>query len=154
LVAAELGRRGWIATTFTGSLPGFDILAVNEQGRILEVQVKAIQSSTWQLNAGQFLEIELVDGVQYIRGPKAIQTAGRICIFVRLIAHGRDEFYLFRWQNLQELLARTYVAGRRPKNPTTRHHALLPKHIEQYKDNWDVLNAEAGAGGAEASARE
>ena len=37
LAAAELGRRGWIATTFTGSVPGFDILAVNPDGRMLEV---------------------------------------------------------------------------------------------------------------------
>jgi hypothetical protein len=78
LAAAELGRRGWIATTFTGSLPGFDILAVSPDGRILEVQVKAIRSASWQLNAGQFLEIEIEDGAQLVSGPKTIKTAGRI----------------------------------------------------------------------------
>src|SRR5436190_12575135 len=52
LAAAELGRRGWIATTFTGSLPGFDILAVNTDSQTLEVQVKAIRSKSWQLKAG------------------------------------------------------------------------------------------------------
>ncbi len=31
LAAAELGRRNWVATTFTGSLPGFDILAIDDQ---------------------------------------------------------------------------------------------------------------------------
>ena len=66
LAAAELGRRGWIATTFTGSLPGFDILAINPDGRVLEVQVKAIRSSSWQLNAGQFLEVEFKEGVQFV----------------------------------------------------------------------------------------
>lgn len=65
LAAAELGRRGWIATTFTGSLPGFDILAVNPDGRVLEVQIKAIRSASWQLNAGQFLDIEIRDGAQF-----------------------------------------------------------------------------------------
>jgi hypothetical protein len=78
LAAAELGRRGWIATTFTGSLPGFDILAVNPDGRILEVQVKAIRSVSWQLNAGQFLRIDIEKGTQYVRGVRAIKTAGRI----------------------------------------------------------------------------
>src|SRR5215212_10195117 len=96
LAAAELGRRGWIATTFTGSLPGFDILAVNPDGRILEVQVKAIRSATWQLNAGQFLEIDIQEGVQLVRGPKMIKTAGRVCIFVQVRPPGqedaRDEF--------------------------------------------------------------
>src|SRR5688572_25281878 len=92
LAAAELGRRGWVATTFTGSLPGFDILAVNPDGRVLEVQVKAIRSATWQLNAGHFLEIELVDGKQVVKGPKLIQTARRICIFIELREYGKDTF--------------------------------------------------------------
>src|SRR3954470_24122746 len=93
LVAAELGRRGWIATTFTGSLPGYDILAVDPEGRILEIQVKAIRSTSWQLNAGQFLEIDIVDGVQFVRGTKIIKTARRVCIFIELRDYGSDIFY-------------------------------------------------------------
>jgi hypothetical protein len=32
LVAAELSRRGYIATTFTGNVPDYDIVAVDDQG--------------------------------------------------------------------------------------------------------------------------
>jgi hypothetical protein len=146
LAAAELGRRGWIATTFTGSLPGFDILAVNPDGRILEVQVKAIRSATWQLNAGQFLNIDIEKGVQFVRGPKQIKTAGRICIFVQLRdptePEARDKFYVFRWEDLQAILLQDYKSGPRPKNPETLHHALYPNRLTPYLDNWQVLNAD------------
>lgn len=139
LVAAELGRRGWIATTFTGSVPGFDILAVNGKGRMIEVQVKAIRSGSWQLNAGQYIEIEVVKGVQHNRGMLPCNANERICVFVRLLAQGQDEFYVFGWRALQEIIHRDYAAGRRPKNPETRHHALYPKHIAAFKDNWTLL---------------
>jgi hypothetical protein len=140
LAAAELGRRGWVATTFTGSVPGFDLLAINTDGRILEVQVKAIRSSTWQLNAGQFLDIEIIDGVQFVRGKKAIKTARRICVFIELANYGSDVFYLCDLEDLQEILRTDYKDGARPKNPTTFHHALKPKRMEPYKDNWAVLD--------------
>ena len=31
LIAAELSRRGYIATTFTGNVPDYDIIASNEK---------------------------------------------------------------------------------------------------------------------------
>ncbi len=140
LTAAELGRRGWIATTFTGSLPGYDILAVNSAGHILEVQVKAIRSSSWQLNAGQFLDIEIVDGVQFVRGKKEIKTAHRVCVFIELREYGSDIFCLCDLDELQELLRSDYKDGPRPKNPLTFHHALYPKRLAPFKDNWKVLD--------------
>jgi|SRR3989344_2699274 len=139
LAAAELGRRGWIATTFTGSLPGFDILAVNPDGRTIEVQVKAIRSSSWQLNAGQFLRIEIAKGVQFVRGRKAIKTTGRLCIFINVKGQGKDEFYVFRWKDLQDILLKDYKGGARPKNPETLHFALYPKRIARFRDNWAIL---------------
>ena len=34
LVAAELSRRGYIATTFTGNVPDYDIIAVDDSGGV------------------------------------------------------------------------------------------------------------------------
>lgn len=141
LAAAELGRHGWVATTFTGSLPGFDILAVNADGCTLEVQVKAIRSASWQLNAGQFLKIEIEDGTQKIRGLLPLRSTGRICIFIIVKDQGQDEFYVFHWKDLQKILLEEYKEGPRPKNPDTLHHALYPKHIAHFKNNWDALVA-------------
>ena len=53
LVAAELSRRGFIATTFTGNVPFYDIVAVSLNGHTALVQVKAIASGAWQLNFGE-----------------------------------------------------------------------------------------------------
>jgi len=45
LVAAELSRRGLIATTFTGNVPHYDIVASDEFGQHVSVQVKASRSA-------------------------------------------------------------------------------------------------------------
>jgi hypothetical protein len=37
LVAAELSRRGLIATTFTGNVPNYDIIASDETGRHVSI---------------------------------------------------------------------------------------------------------------------
>lgn len=139
LAAAELGRRGWIATTFTGSLPGFDILAVNPDGRTLEVQVKAIRSSSWQLNAGQFLDVNIKDGTQTVLGLQPIKSRGRICIFIVIKEQGQDEFYVFHWKELQKILREDYKGGLRPKNPESLHYALHPKRIARFKNNWAAV---------------
>jgi hypothetical protein len=46
-VAAELGRRGLIATPFAGNVPIFDLLAVDEKGRAIPIQVKTINGPSW-----------------------------------------------------------------------------------------------------------
>jgi len=40
IVAAELCRRGFFATTFTGNMPDFDILAIDDSGNLMKIQVK------------------------------------------------------------------------------------------------------------------
>ncbi len=42
LVASELSRRGLIATTFTGNVPHYDIIASNDKGKHISVQVKNV----------------------------------------------------------------------------------------------------------------
>ena len=62
LVAAELSRRGFIATTFTGNVPSYDI---DGRGGHALVQVKAISAASWQLNVGQFADV-VFDGPKQI----------------------------------------------------------------------------------------
>ena len=109
-------------------------------GRMVEVQVKAIRSASWQLNAGHFLEVEIKEGAQFVRGKRAIASAERICVFVVIKEQGQDEFYVFRWEDLQDILLEDYKDGPRPKNPETLHHALYPKRIAHFRNNWMVLN--------------
>src|SRR5215831_9443517 len=80
IVAAELSRRGFIATTFTGNVPYYDIVAVNEKGRHALVQVKAIQGNSWQLSADQFADIEMNGRQQIIR--RQLDSPFQYLIFV------------------------------------------------------------------------
>jgi len=71
LVAAELSRRGFIATTFTGNVPHYDIVAVDDSGGHALVQVKAIAANSWQLNASRFAEIVFEGQRQIVKGALA-----------------------------------------------------------------------------------
>jgi hypothetical protein len=62
LVAAKLGRLGYVATPFAGNVPDFDLLIADEQGRSLPIQVKAINGPSWQFQASTFLDIEITGG--------------------------------------------------------------------------------------------
>jgi hypothetical protein len=138
LVAAELGRMGFVATPFAGNVPNFDLLVANESGTAIPVQVKAINGPSWQFNALSFLEIEIKDKVQTVLGPKKIANPNLICILVLLRELGADEFYTMRFKDLQSHFAKTYKGGRRPRNPDSTHCAIWPKELSEFK-NWDVL---------------
>jgi len=151
LVAAELGRRGLIAAPFAGNVPLFDLLAANEKGRAIPIQVKAINGPSWQFNIGQFLRVEVVDGVQHVRGKVNFPMPDLVCIFVLLRQTGNDEFYVLRMRDLQEHFAKTYRGGRRPKNPDSMHCAVWPHDLQQHKNKWEVVSEAleaVGNGGA------
>jgi hypothetical protein len=53
---------------------------------------------------------------------RALKSSGRICIFVVIKGQGQDDFYVFKWEELQQILREDYKDGPRPKNPETLHH--------------------------------
>jgi hypothetical protein len=68
LVAAELCRRGLLATPFAGNVPHYDIIASTRSGRHVPVQVKAINGSTsWQFNISQFVDVQMDGRRQTVR---------------------------------------------------------------------------------------
>ena len=72
LIAAELSRRGLIATTFTGNVPHYDIIASDEIGRHVSIQVKASRGSSWQFgNITKYCDITF-DGNVVDRFPQRI----------------------------------------------------------------------------------
>jgi hypothetical protein len=141
LVAAELGRRGYVATPFAGNVPMFDLLAANVEGVAIPIQVKAIKGPSWQFQVDTFLTIEIVDGEQVIKGNTRLLNPDLICVFILLKDRGGDEFYIFRLQDLQDYFARTYKGGRRPRNPQSMHCAVWPKDLERFRDNWGLVES-------------
>ena len=145
LVAAELCRRGLIATTFTGNVPEFDILAINDKYETIPVQVKAIRGSSWQFDARRYIEIEIENGVQKVTGKTKPPYKNLIHVFVKLKGQGQDEFFIFGIEDLQDIIYRHYQEnlkkqqGRRPKNPESTHAAIGPKDLIQFKDKWETI---------------
>ena len=78
LVCAELCRRELLATTFTGNVPEFDILATDKCLQTIPIQVKANAKGDWMLRADLFLnidynkekKIQTIVGKKRLRKPK------------------------------------------------------------------------------------
>lgn len=90
LVCAELGRCGHIATSFTGNMPEFDVLAIDADDRVRPVQSKAIRQGQWQFDARRCLHITLTtDGRQIVNCKAPLRNPELVCVFVKLVAQGR-----------------------------------------------------------------
>lgn len=139
LIAAKLGRLGYIATPFAGNVPDFDLLIADEEGHSIPVQVKAINGGSWQFKISKFLNIEIVDKVQYVKGKQKLTNPNLVCIFVQLSDDERDDFFIFHLKDLQGYFSKSYKGGRRSKNPQSLHCAILPKDLEKFRDNWSLI---------------
>jgi hypothetical protein len=141
LVAAELGRRKYAATPFSGNVPMFDLLVADEAGHAIPIQVKAIRGASWQFTADRFLQVEIKDGEQFVRGASKLTNPDLVCIFV-LVGNqlGEDRFYIFQSRDLQKHFLQHYRGGRRPKNPNSLHCAVWPDHLKKFEGNWKLLD--------------
>lgn len=146
LVAAELSRRGLIATTFTGNVPHYDIIASDESGRHVSVQVKAATSGSWQFaDLRKFCEIEFSGNRQVVGNLKPPPVRGLIVVFVKIGESGEDRYYVLKWKTLCKLLAEKHAAflerngGVRPKKWDSLHVALKEKMLLPYRDKWVTI---------------
>ncbi len=146
LVAAELSRRGYIATTFTGNVPDYDIIASNEKGKHVSVQVKASSGSSWQFgDVTRFFEISFKGRRQIIGRPKKCPVQRLVVVFVAIGAKGDDRFFILTWRALQIILIeghKAYLAshgGMRPKKWDSLHGAILEDILSPHLDKWDVV---------------
>ena len=146
LVAAELCRRGLIATTFTGNVPYYDIVASDEKGQHGSVQVMASRSGSWQFgDVSKFFDVAF-DGQKQKTGKiKASPVARLIVVFVVIGDKGNDRFYILAWDQLRDILRdghKRYIAkhkGVRPKKWDSLHGALLEENFLQFRDNWKLI---------------
>jgi hypothetical protein len=135
---------GYIAAPFAGNVPLFDLLAADERGFSIPIQVKAINGPSWQYRADTFVKIKHVHKSQYFLGKTLLPNPDLICIYVFLHKDAQpDEFFIFRLRELQDLTVKNYFPnGRsrvRPKNSTSTHCAVCPKEIESFRDNWGLI---------------
>jgi len=139
LVTAELGRLGIIATPFSGNVPEIDILA-HANGITGHIQVKAINSVSWQFDIRKFLNIELTKKGQKVLGVNDNLDRTILCVFVSLgDSIGKDEFYIFRWGWLQDYFLRTFVGRKPPKNIKSFHCAIWKKDMYKHLNKWNII---------------
>jgi len=146
LVAAELSRRGLIATTFTGNVPHYDIVASDETGRHVSVQVKASRGPSWQFsNISLYCEITF-DGKKQTVGKKQSCPVRRlIMVFVRIDEDGNDRFYILPWERFRDMIVALHGAylekhnGIRPKRWDSLHCAIAESDLTPYQNEWDTI---------------
>lgn len=153
LVAAELGRKGYVATPFAGNVPLFDLLAADMAGRAFSVQVKTVRGLHWQIQAEKLLNIDIdSEGKQHVISRVELLNPDLICIFVMLKSDSPDgqtkddEFYILPICRLQDIVeagyqARLKVCNPRPKNPTSTHHTVSRDELKGFRDNWRILES-------------
>lgn len=145
LVVAELGRRGIVATTFSGNVPDIDILAYRD-GRAIALQVKSVRSGSISFDAKRFLQIEFDGDRQMVSGHSLALDTGLVFVFVSIGCEmGKDRFFILDQGVLQSIIHTNHSAwlakhgGIRPKNPQSTHTAVSLVHLEQYRDNWVLI---------------
>lgn len=145
LVAAELSRRGLIATTFTGNVPHYDIIASDEAGRHVSVQVKTVRGGTWQLNISHFCEITFNGHEQIIGTPRPCPVKRLVMAFVSLEETGNDRFYICNWEKVRDILIVDYAAylgrkdGVRPQKWDSLHTAISEEKLLKFRDKWETV---------------
>lgn len=146
LVACELARRGLIATTFSGNVPDFDLIATDFKGSSIPIQVKASKNGTWQFSIDKFVEIHFEGQKQIIGNKKPLYIPHLICVFVVVAEkYGDDTFFILEWAKLQEILVANHIrwleshGGVRPKKFDSMHCALYQSDLDEYKDNWALI---------------
>ena len=139
LVTAELGRKGIIATPFSGNVPDIDILA-HANGITGHIQVKAKNKDSWQFDVRKFLDVEITMQGQTVKGTNRDLDRKIICVFVSLGAElGEDKFYIFRQGWLQDYFAERYKSREPPKNINSFHCAIWERDMERHFDKWQII---------------
>jgi hypothetical protein len=141
LVAAELGRLGLIAATFSGSVPDYDTVATDSAFHSVPVQVKTVNGTSWQFDIRRFVDVRL-DGMRQIVGEPVVLSGDISCVMLALSRYGADRFYVLPLTILQELLItmhRKYLDkhnGVRPKKYDSFHAAISENVLTPFKDAW------------------
>jgi len=139
LATAELGRKGIIATPFSGNVPDIDILA-HANGITGHIQVKAINKDSWQFDIRKFLDIAVTAKGQVVNGINRSLDRKIICVFVSLGSKlGEDKFYIFRQGWLQDYFTKTYKGRKPPKNIKSFHCAIWEKDMETHLEKWKII---------------
>jgi hypothetical protein len=148
LVCAELGRRGLIATTFTGNVPEYDLLVCDDSLNTVPIQVKTTRGDNWPSLADIWLDLEIDDELkkQINKGPRKIRNPGLIYVCVAL---GKDRtgdrFFVCQKSDIQRACINSYsrwmdpLGWKRPRNYKSLDNRYTINDLLSFEDNWGLI---------------
>lgn len=150
LVCAELGRRGLIATSFTGNVPEFDLIVADRSLKTLPVQVKTSRGESWPTRADLWINIKIDEEQkrQIDLGDQVVSTPNLIyvCVMIAEAGGGRgDRFFILRKEDLQGICASNYRDWiskhdwKRPRNFRSLDNRYYVKNLEPFENNWALF---------------
>jgi len=145
LVAAELSRLGYIATPFAGNVPHYDIIASDDAGKHVSIQVKASRSGSWQLNVGKFCEISFDGEKQIVGRAKKCPINRLVFVFVITNPNRSDKYFVLSWRDLRTIVIRHHTAylkrhdGRRPLKWDSLHSKVTEKDLAPFEEEWSIV---------------
>lgn len=149
LVSAELSRRGLLATPFSGNVPYYDIIASDNDGGHVVIQVKAINKQNWQFDVKKYAKIIMEGNRQIIGNLHPEPYPNLYCAFVALgDSNQSDRYFIFSWMELRDTIINNHKkylnkhGGVRPKAPNSTHCSVGISELAHFQDNWDaIINA-------------
>ncbi|OFE13007.1 hypothetical protein PHACT_07530 [Pseudohongiella acticola] len=150
LVCAELGRRGLIATSFTGNVPEFDLIVADGSLKTLPVQVKTSRGYSWPTTASRWIDVTIDEAgeKQIDHGDSDISHPDLIYVCVLLAgpeADQVDRYFILLKRDIQVICARNYRAWmskhdwKRPKNFRSLDNRYYVTDLEPFEDNWALF---------------
>jgi len=157
LVCAELGKRGLIATPFSGNVPTFDVIAADERCRTVPIQVKASRFDNWPNDAREWMEISFDPETQKQKfiASKKLENPDLIYVFVAIANPGdegqKDKFFVLTKAQLQEICIVHYskwmggLEWKRPRSPESYDLRFETRDLEKFEGKWEMITTRLAA---------
>lgn len=150
LACAQLGKLGYIATSFTGNVPEFDIIVTDNKLRTIPIQIKTTRGKSWPTKADLWIDIEIDEAkkMQIDKGNKNIDNPKLIYLCIALAeidSQEKDRYFILRKKDLQAICAhnyRTWMAKhnwKRPKNYKSLDNRYLIDDLKKYENKWENI---------------
>jgi hypothetical protein len=150
LVCAELGKRGYIATSFAGNVPEFDLIVANDNLKTIPIQVKTSRGHSWPTRGDLWIDIEIDEKnkIQIDHGNQTISNPDLIYICVALSgpdSQEKDRFFILHKNQMQIICAANYRAWmlrhnwKRPRNYKSIDNRYYIKNLLDFENNWKVI---------------
>jgi hypothetical protein len=150
LVCAELGKRGYIATSFTGNVPEFDLIVANDNLDTIPIQVKTSRGHSWPTRANLWIDIEIdeTNKRQIDHGDETISNPDLIYICVALSepdSNEKDRYFILKKKELQIVCAANYREWmakhdwKRPRNFKSLDNRYEINNLLEFENDWTLI---------------